>query len=717
MDPANVPASAKASTAAPTAQEISVCSWNVLADAYSHGLTNVPHSVTCWQNRSAHIQECIQRYTTDIICLQEADHYYDFYEPLFQDLGFHSVYLQRPQRQDGCLIAFRKSRFNLIGKVEIFMDDLVELINSVHLRESFLKQNVALIVHLRDAKSGEEIAVSTVHIYWNPMKPEVKTAQCRYLLDRMEQYLLDFPSVPAIITGDFNSLPNGELYKIITAHTKIKHNVLARQIIQPTDLTGLLYGPDTKFLCDHSLVRLCRWMRALGIDTALQDGDLGSTEILSGKIQSTKVPSNVSRKPKKDFSMLFERARKEKRVIVTTSRSMMERANCPQSYFVSSEKMKFLEGVLADICREFGLALKPDKFLTVCGKCGGEITPCAFDDPRILQKHVPKDKQVYICADCCQAYWWDDREDSSPARAMKMAGKLYSTVMDELQRPVSSSLGSGSSLEFSASKSTTDTASLPDPPDRPISVDKPHLLNSRGGPSYSSYSHRAPSIETDPQVNMESLSEMMKQRDNFLLSRDGSVSTAEFRSGVESTSPVPSDISTGVLDFATDMNGTDVTEDKIIQMLEESGCPEESWLKREDGISRRPWLKSAYKTHFGKEPKATNWGGEFQGYVNLYTTILCRCDFNNVRRTLDYIFVSSELRVADAFVLPQLETDTAHAEYEAMSIVNGISEITIDGHHECRATYEHFRSVIVTSSQPSAAWPSDHFIVSAIVCL
>jgi endonuclease/exonuclease/phosphatase family metal-dependent hydrolase len=97
--------------------------------------------------------------------------------------------------------------------------------------------------------------------------------------------------------------------------------------------------------------------------------------------------------------------------------------------------------------------------------------------------------------------------------------------------------------------------------------------------------------------------------------------------------------------------------------------------------------------------------------------MLCRCGSNNVCRTLDYIFVSSELRVADAFVLPQVETDTVHAECYAKSIVNGISKISIDGHDECSATYEQFRSVIVTSSQPSATWPSDHFIVSATVCL
>ena len=38
------------------------------------------------------------------------------------------------------------------------------------------------------------------------------------------------------------------------------------------------YGAATKFLCDRSLSRLCRWMRVLGIDTKVP---LARLEMLS----------------------------------------------------------------------------------------------------------------------------------------------------------------------------------------------------------------------------------------------------------------------------------------------------------------------------------------------------------------------------------------------------------------------------------------------------
>jgi hypothetical protein len=89
-------------------------------------------------------------------------------------------------------------------------------------------------------------------------------------------------------------------------------------------------------------------------------------------------------------------------VILTTSRQMRERANCPQSMLIPSSRLNKLELALIDICRTYKLQLNPglftrwslrtvlqqfnlvvtEKFLSVCGKCGGEIESCDADDKR-----------------------------------------------------------------------------------------------------------------------------------------------------------------------------------------------------------------------------------------------------------------------------------------------------------------------------------------------
>ena len=64
------------------------------------------------------------------------------------------------------------------------------------------------------------------------------------------------------------------------------------------------------------------------------------------------------------------------------------------------------------------------------GKCGGEIEACSHTDARVTQNPAvpPLDRDIFICKDCSQPYWWNERENSSPARAMKIADKLFNAV-------------------------------------------------------------------------------------------------------------------------------------------------------------------------------------------------------------------------------------------------------------------------------------------------
>ena len=81
-----------------------IATWNSLADCYIHGMSGKGQSVSDalkWTSRSAIIAHVLRTAMTgpahtegmdvsvgvDVLCMQEVDHYDDFYKPLLADLG------------------------------------------------------------------------------------------------------------------------------------------------------------------------------------------------------------------------------------------------------------------------------------------------------------------------------------------------------------------------------------------------------------------------------------------------------------------------------------------------------------------------------------------------------------------------------------------------------------------------------------------------------
>ena len=414
---------------------VSVASWNVLADSYAYNhqpskdssdtVIPIPTYIE-WDFRKQKIAESISSCGADILCLQEVDHFADFYEPLLGKLGYKSVYLQRMKRKDGCLIAYNDEKYELHGVDEVQFDDLADYMDSESARSNMKRSNVALIAVMSSRKKPSmKFISSTAHMYWNPRRPEVKSLQTQYLVSRINSLIATAglsTATPVFMAGDFNSVPFSEPYQLLV--NGFDNLLLQKGKIGLQNVNGALYGPKTKFLCDRNLGRLCRWMRVLGIDTALIPDVSGHENPL---ITTDRTTSKINKKHKQTYDHIFNRARDENRVILTTSKTMRERSMCPPSFFVST---KNLEASLIEVCKEYGVALNQDNFLTVCGKCGGEIEACSHLDPRVSQNSAipPLDREVFVCKDCSQPYWWNERENSSPARAMKMADKLFTAV-------------------------------------------------------------------------------------------------------------------------------------------------------------------------------------------------------------------------------------------------------------------------------------------------
>jgi uncharacterized protein with PIN domain len=347
------------------AMRINVATWNVLADSYAYSQPlkptldktldsdNAIPTYLEWNTRKDKIAHYITKCKADIYCLQEVDHFIDFYQPLFGSMGYESVYFQRPSRKDGCLIAFDSKKYDLCAVDEVRFDDLAELMENDSARSNMKRSNVALIALMNLKENPDRKFVSsTAHVYWNPRRPEVKSLQTQFLVSRISAFIASqsvAKDTPVLISGDFNSVPFSEPYQMLT--TGMDLLPLEKGLVGLQNVKGALYGPKTKFLCDRNLTRLCRWMRVLGIDTALvPDVNLDiSKEAVTGDSSLDLIVKNspkVYKKSKQNFEHIFSRARDEQRVILTTSKSMRERSMCPPSFYVSTLN---LEAALVEV--------------------------------------------------------------------------------------------------------------------------------------------------------------------------------------------------------------------------------------------------------------------------------------------------------------------------------------------------------------------------------
>ena len=379
---------------------LTLANWNVLADVYTFGLfpkTTEPSNKQIKQlnfkHRSHSFQEIFHTLAineiVDLFCLQEVDHFYDFYKPTFDEIHFTSLYLQRPTREDGCLIAFNPKKLTLYDTQEVYLDDLMKS-RPAYGQGSGGKQyerfNVALMAKFACVDDPTKMfVVSCVHLYWNPAKPKVKLAQTRYILHALANYR---NGLPAILTGDFNAIPTTDQYNEITT------GIISKVMTTRNDDLNEEWNENNKpqFLCDASLSKICRWLRLLGFNAALES---------SQQLHERSIAKN--------FSSFFTQATQEKRIIITSSRTMVERSLCPEAYCIET---KDLMSSLVDICLYYNIPITEKQLLTVCGKCGGYII--ALKDTSYAPEktvwpgdrdRIPNNVPVLICEQCSQLYW------------------------------------------------------------------------------------------------------------------------------------------------------------------------------------------------------------------------------------------------------------------------------------------------------------------------
>jgi mRNA deadenylase 3'-5' endonuclease subunit Ccr4 len=238
-----------------------VASLNCLASSYTNPsqMQWLSRDLLAWGHRKISLLEALKTLDCDILCLQECDHYHNGFKEDLEEIGFNSVVALRPSRLDGCVTAFKPHKLELIVSSVTDFNELVDAHGGDHHR--FKKDNIAQICLFQTKEGGapRRVVVANTHLYWNPLRAEVKLLQATMLARTCKELIASQPSpenTACLMCGDFNSMPKSDVINFISEG----------ELVAPIP-------PCDRFLCDGDLNRFCRWLRILGFDAAIESAE------------------------------------------------------------------------------------------------------------------------------------------------------------------------------------------------------------------------------------------------------------------------------------------------------------------------------------------------------------------------------------------------------------------------------------------------------------
>jgi len=181
-----------------------------------------PPEALKWPHRRQNLLGEILRSNADIICLEEIDHFQDFYLPELSQRGFEGVfkskidspclYVQPNNGPDGCAMFYRSTKFTLVQKKELILKD----------PQGEDSHQVAILMKF-ECKSPltptsehlQHFCVAVTHLKAKSGHQEHRLAQGKHLVSEMTNFA---QGVPYIICGDFNAPPDEPVYQYFASH-------------------------------------------------------------------------------------------------------------------------------------------------------------------------------------------------------------------------------------------------------------------------------------------------------------------------------------------------------------------------------------------------------------------------------------------------------------------------------------------------------------------
>jgi nocturnin len=221
-------------TTTPTDIEVSIMQFNLLADGLSGlhpekgGFLGTPPEALDWDSRRWRLLEEIVRFDADIVCLEECDHFDDWFEPQLAALDYEGVFQKKPKSkcldfctlEDGCAIFWRKDKFSLVAKQMIFYSKVDPAPNT--------HNQVAVVLTLKPiggaATSAFMIACTHLKAEKTAEGEAVRELEAGLLLDVMQEAQEGSPGqMPLIVCADLNAAPHAGKYEALAYPAVLRH--------------------------------------------------------------------------------------------------------------------------------------------------------------------------------------------------------------------------------------------------------------------------------------------------------------------------------------------------------------------------------------------------------------------------------------------------------------------------------------------------------------
>lgn len=160
--------------------------------------------------RAPRILNEIEGVDADVICLQECDHdlFLEFYKVNLESLGYTCIFkIASTNRIVTNVIAYKKKLFKQEKWTYLDLNEDLEKLD-----DSFQKHKEALFLVLKHINTGKSLVVVNTHLFWNPDYDYVKYGETSKIVTHLEK---NFPGLPAVFCGDFNSVPTSNILKYI----------------------------------------------------------------------------------------------------------------------------------------------------------------------------------------------------------------------------------------------------------------------------------------------------------------------------------------------------------------------------------------------------------------------------------------------------------------------------------------------------------------------
>lgn len=264
------------------ADPITVGTYNILCTHYATKCTYAQSWVINPELRKENVLASILSYNVDILALQEVETqlYTDFYKPQLESrLEYESLFLPRGRGQShgerrpthGCATFWKKGKFKLIENTNLdFFQKIITdrrfSTNQDMMNRNMCKDNVSLITVL-EKNDGSQLIIVNIHIYWDPEYADVKLLQTILAIEEIEKTKQKYKNASIILTGDFNSLRNSPVHKLILDrnvdgcgfglydyspfNNGFKHSIKFLDAYHGQDLTFTNFTPTFKEVIDY----------------------------------------------------------------------------------------------------------------------------------------------------------------------------------------------------------------------------------------------------------------------------------------------------------------------------------------------------------------------------------------------------------------------------------------------------------------------------------